>query len=660
MRQSIQQSKIAIAELVAKLQEEQAKLERMEARVEKYEEAIAFLQEAIAEDPLLWGEVRDRLQPAWLQDAENLKDRILRTLYGYHSCHVSLQELSRFLNRDEREILPWLQRLEPDFMNSSEDGFRINIGGVRYVEALEATLSAASAQTPTSEQIFDAEINSQARVEAALPPTIIWDGNGSARLGCAKQKLAKEWKDLLTLWGCAAEVTKAESFSDKEIKWEIAIANITRSQMETLAKAHTSPHAEVPSPGRKVENLDADIERGHEVWRQPYRLQSPSSEQIFDAECLPRDKTLSALILGYLDEADEPTDFADICQLAQELEFGDEAQVVEALESLKTEGRIFEIREQPWLWSVDPVNSTTVEEVLEGDSPLNLSAAQMDELEDALVGSPPPAIDDIVEEKPSAYAEEMALKIKPGAKVKSLLYPKDPKHQYSKTRTGIVTRTERIGANIYVRVAELTGKGKNSRQTAQYNIEAIEILEDAPTIKLAIGAEDAVSNDFDHFEPFDPVEADLQSGDVLGGLEAEISQFLTEKAAQADLYEGNDPTASLSEIGDATKLDFPDWDRLHTALDNLVARGSILYRVGNRWQVASEKPAQKEEHNFKVGDRVVIQSDAKGEDLVGKAAILTAVSLTGCVLFIDGTDQKDRLFFPKEDLLPFEGIEQAA
>ncbi|HBE34005.1 MAG TPA: hypothetical protein DD990_22590, partial [Cyanobacteria bacterium UBA11368] len=64
MRQQIQQSKIAIAELVVKLQEEQAKLERMEARVEKYEEAIAFLQEAIAEDPLLWEDVRDRLNPA--------------------------------------------------------------------------------------------------------------------------------------------------------------------------------------------------------------------------------------------------------------------------------------------------------------------------------------------------------------------------------------------------------------------------------------------------------------------------------------------------------------------------------------------------------------------------------------------------------------------
>lgn len=532
MRQQIQQSKNAIAELVAKLQEEQAKLERMEARAEKYEEAIAFLHEAIAEDHLLWGEVRDRLQPSSI--------------------------------------------------NSSEAGYQISIGDIRYVEALEATLATDAALSIINGAI-PGLLDSPMSDPQQQSPTIIWDGSGVARLGCAKQKLAKEWKDLLTLWGCTAEVTKAESFSDKEIKWEVAIANITRSQLETLAKTHTSPHAEVPTPGRKVER---DC------------FQSPSSEQIFDAECLPE----------------------------------------EAI--------------------ADSVNSTTVEEVLDGASPLNLSAAQMDELEDVLVGVgglPTPSIDNIADEKPSAYAEEMALKINPGTKLKSFPFPEDPKHKSSKKRTGVVRRIERDGAYIYAFVAELTERGTDSRHTAYYNLEAVEILEDAPAIALEIGRseEPATKNDFD---------LTLQSDGVLAGFEAEIFQFLTEKAAQADLYEGNDSNASFSEIGDAIKLESVDWDRLRTALDNLEARGSILHRdiygVGDRWQIAPEKPSQ--DHSFKVGDRVTICGDSKGEDLIGKSGTLTAVSLTGCVLYLDGEDENNRLFFCKEDLSPCSTFSQAA
>lgn len=610
MRQQIQQSKNAIAELVAKLQEEQAKLERMEARAEKYEEAIAFLHEAIAEDHLLWGEVRDRLQPSSI--------------------------------------------------NSSEAGYQISIGDIRYVEALEATLATDAALSIINGAI-PGLLDSPMSDPQQQSPTIIWDGSGVARLGCAKQKLAKEWKDLLTLWGCTAEVIKAESFSDKEIKWEVAIANITRSQLETLAKTHTSPHAEVPTPGRKVER-DADIEREC--------LQSPSSEQIFDAECLPvealastgDDKDLPSFILGYLESVGS-SDFADICQ-ARGLEFCDDDEIANTLESLKAEGRIFEISEDPWLWSVRPV-SVTLGEVLEGASPLDLNDEQIDELEQALASSPPPSIDDAASPAPSAYAEEMALKIKPGTKLRSLPFPRDPKHKSSRKRTGIVRQIEREGAYIYAFVAELTESGTNTRHTAHYNLEAVEILEDAPAIVLEIGTEEpATKNDFDYFEPSDSIEITLQSDGVLAGLEAEIFQFLTEKAAQADLYEGNDPSASFSEICAAIKLDFVEYDRPLTALENLESRGlilgtGILGKEGrDRWQIAPEKPSQ--DHSFKVGDRVTISGDSKGEDLVGKVGTLTAVSLNGCVLYLDGEDEKNRLFFCKEDLSPCFTFSQTA
>jgi len=248
MRQQIQQSKIAIAELVVKLQEEQAKLERMEARVEKYEEAIAFLQEAIAEDPLLWDEVRDRLNPP----------------------------------ADEAEAIAIINGAIPGLLDS-----------------------------PTSEQIFDAECSPKIVVSAgsarivfqkdskeaiALSPTIIWNGNGVARLGCAKQKLAKEWAELLTLWGCATSVVKAESFSDKEIKWEVAIANITRSQLETLAKAHTSPHAEVPTragSNKVVEGDRVDADNDDEV---SATQEDGGAIQVKKLESVKNDQAMSAVL----------------------------------------------------------------------------------------------------------------------------------------------------------------------------------------------------------------------------------------------------------------------------------------------------------------------------------------------------------------------------
>ena len=531
MRQQIQQSKIAIAELVVKLQEVQAKLERMEARVEKYEEAIAFLQEAIAEDPLLWEDVRDRLTP--------------------------------------------------------------------------------------SEQIFDAEADSQEveqEVEAiALPPTIIWNGNGVARLGCAKQKLAKEWAELLTLWGCATSVVKAECFLEKEIKWEVTIANITRSQLETLAKAHTSPHAEVPTrAGSKATEGDrVDADNDDEV---SATQEDGGAIQVKKLEAVKDFEKYKAQAVAIVDRESSDGE-ADIER--------------DRLQS-----------PSPDQVSDHPINSATVEEVLGGASPLSLKDEQLDELERALIAAP--SIDDIADDKPSAYAEEMAQKIKPGSKLRSLSFPADPKHKFSRKRTGVVRRLEREGAYIYAVVSELTETGKDSRHTAFYNLEAVEIVEEAPAIDIA----------FDRFEPFDPTE------DALGVVEAEILQFLKEKSAQADLYQDNQPDASLPEIIAATKLEGADRELALDALEKMEAKGLVSFD-GDRWQIASEKPAQKD-HSFKVGDRVTICGDSKGEYLVGKTGTLTAVSVTGCVLCLDGEDGKTRLFFCKEDLTPCSTFSQAA
>ncbi|HBE35698.1 MAG TPA: hypothetical protein DD990_31465, partial [Cyanobacteria bacterium UBA11368] len=114
----------------------------MKARVAKREDAIAFLLVEIEEDPDFWDEVRDRLNPP----------------------------------ADEAEAIAIINGAIPGLLDS-----------------------------PTSEQIFDAECSPEIVVSAgsarivfqedsmeaiALPPTIIWNGNGVARLGCAKQKLA--------------------------------------------------------------------------------------------------------------------------------------------------------------------------------------------------------------------------------------------------------------------------------------------------------------------------------------------------------------------------------------------------------------------------------------------------------------------------------------
>jgi len=617
MRQQIQQSKIAIAELVVKLQEEQAKLERMEARVEKYEEAIAFLQEAIAEDPLLWEDVRDRLTP--------------------------------------------------------------------------------------SEQIFDAEADSQEveqEVEAiALPPTIIWNGNGVARLGCAKQKLAKDWAKLLTLWGCATSVVKVECFSEKEIKWEVAILGITRSQLETLAKAHTSPHAEVPTragSNKVVEGDRVDADNDDEV---SATQEDGGAIQVKKLESVKNDQAMSAVldvasnILDTYWELDtdwlDNSDFEDYpralvskafdwlldkgfvtfdekigWQLSQkyccfnldDIVTFDYEKAVKDFEKYKAQAVAIVDRESsdgeadierdrlqspsPDQVSDHPINSATVEEVLGGASPLSLKDEQLDELERALIAAP--SIDDIADDKPSAYAEEMAQKIKPGSKLRSLSFPADPKHKFSRKRTGVVRRLEREGTYIYAFVSELTETGKDSRHTAFYNLEAVEIVEEAPAIDIA----------FDRFEPFDPTE------DALGVVEAEILQFLKEKSAQADLYQDNQPDASLPEIIAATKLEGADRELALDALEKMEAKGLVSFD-DDRWQIASEKPAQKE-NSFKVGDRVTICGDSKGQDLIGKTGTLTAVSVTGCVLCLDGEDGKTRLFFCKEDLTPCSAFSQAA
>lgn len=631
MRQQIQQSKIAIAELVVKLQEEQAKLERMEARVEKYEEAIAFLQEAIAEDPLLWEDVRDRLNPADEVEAIAKSD----------------------LTSVEKDVLSVLERNR----DAQEDVSKI-----------------------------------------ALPPTIIWNGNGVARLGCAKQKLAKEWAELLTLWGCATSVVKAESFSDKEIKWEVAIVNITRSQLETLAKAHTSPHAEVPTrAGSKATEGDrVDADNDDEV---SATQEDGGAIQVKKLESVKNDQAMSAVldvasnILDTYWELDtdwlDNSDFEDYpralvskafdwlldkgfvtfdekigWQLTQEyrrfnlddIVTFDYEKAVKDFEKYKAQAVAIVDRESsdgeadierdrlqspsPDQVSDHPINSATVEEVLGGASPLSLKDEQLDELERALIAAP--SIDDIADDKPSAYAEEMALKIKPGTKLKSLSFPADPKHKFSRKRTGVVRRLEREGTYIYAFVSELTETGKDSRHTAFYNLEAVEIMEEAPAIDIA----------FDRFEPFDPTE------DALGMVEAEILQFLKEKSAQADLYQDNQPDASISEILAATKLEGADRELALDALEKIKAKGLVSFD-GDRWQIASEKPAQKE-HNFKVGDRVTICGDSKGEDLIGKTGTLTAVSVTGCVLCLDGEDGKTRLFFCKEDLTPCSTFSQAA
>lgn len=709
LRQQIHQSKIAIAELVAKLQEEQAKLDRLNARVEKYEEAIAVLQEAIAEDPLLWDEARSRLQPAWLQDA------------------IATETLS--------------------ITNGAIPGLL---------------------DSPMSEQIFDAE---------CLPkqefPTIVWDGSGVARLGCAKQKLAKEWAGLLTLWGCSISVVRAESFSDKDINWEVAITNITRSQIEALAKAHTSPHAEVPAPGKKKVG-DQMSAQATEIASVGEKIsESLGSSRVGDFDLgIPLPWELALEILKRYRDLDagnlDPADFEEYPEEMLEEAFSwledkgylsgfngsgwdlDSKYYGECLPELEIAIRDFEeihgeefallgkaeaeaiscvayailtyhlekkklksnvdqfikrfprgLIEEAYSWLeekrcveypssfegarlIEPyceegkvalaleelLNnfeqlSPTVDEVLSGASPLNLPAAQLDELEQALAGSTTPSIDDDPDLSPSPYAEEMAAKIKVGTKLKSLPCPGDAKHKHSKKRTGIVRRIERIGANIYAFVAELSEAGNNSRQTAYYNLEAVEILEDAPAIELAIhvAKEPAPNNnDFNHFEPFDPIEFALQSESSGAGLEVEILQFLVEKAAQADLYEGNNPDASFSEIGDAVKLAPEDFDRIEVALEKLEARGLVSHRDtltgGDRWQIAPEKPSQ--DHSFKVGDRVTICGDSKGEDLIGKSGTLTAVSLTGCVLYLDGEDENNRLFFCKEDLSPCSTFSQAA
>lgn len=603
MRQRIQQSEELIAELVAKLQAEQTNLEKMKARVAKREDAIAFLLVEIEEDPDFWDEVRDRLNPP----------------------------------ADEAEAI-------------------------------------------------------------ALPPTIIWNGNGVARLGCAKQKFAKEWAELLTLWGCATSVVKAESFSDKEIKWEVAIANITRSQLETLAKAHTSPHAKVPTrAGSKATEGDrVDADNDDEV---SATQEDGGAIQVKKLESVKNDQAMSAVLdvasnildtyweLGtdWLDNSDfedypralvskafdwlldkgfvtfdkkigwrltqkyRCLNLDDIVTFDYEKAVKDfekyKAQAVAIVDRESSDGEADIERDRlqspsPDQVSDHPINSATVEEVLGGASPLSLKDEQLDELERALIAAP--SIDDIADDKPSAYAEEMAQKIKPGSKLRSLSFPADPKHKFSRKRTGVVRRLEREGAYIYAFVSELTETGKDSRHTAFYNLEAVEIVEEAPAIDIA----------FDRFEPFDPTE------DALGVVEAEILQFLKEKSAQADLYQDNQPDASFSEILAATKLEGADRELALDALEKMEAKGLVSFD-GDRWQIASEKPAQKE-NSFKVGDRVTICGDSKGEYLVGKTGTLTAVSVTGCVLCLDGEDEKTRLFFCKEDLTPCSAFSQAA
>lgn len=131
-----------------------------------------------------------------------------------------------------------------------------------------------AATEPTTEEIFDAEclpqaetpteptveetveqVNQQNYIELVeLTPTLAYqrkhDGEiVCAYLGSANKKLAEQWEELLTLWGCDAQIrTQPKRLTGRDIKYEVKIRKITSSQIESLKATHSSPFQGVPAP----------------------------------------------------------------------------------------------------------------------------------------------------------------------------------------------------------------------------------------------------------------------------------------------------------------------------------------------------------------------------------------------------------------------------
>lgn len=136
-----------------------------------------------------------------------------------------------------------------------------------------------AAISPTTEEIFDTECLPQDETPAEptveetveqvnyielvqVNPTLAYqrkrDGEiVCAYLGCVNQKLAKDWAETLELWGCGTEVRKAKRVSGADIKWEVKIWKISSDRIDTLALAHTSPFAGVPSASKAPEKKPA-------------------------------------------------------------------------------------------------------------------------------------------------------------------------------------------------------------------------------------------------------------------------------------------------------------------------------------------------------------------------------------------------------------------
>ena len=87
----------------------------------------------------------------------------------------------------------------------------------------------------------------------------------SSYVACSSQKLAKDWAELIILWGGRTEIRKAERLAEVA-KYEIKIWDLSQKRINFLAEHHTDPSSPVPSfpsefSKKQPKTLDSNAEK---------------------------------------------------------------------------------------------------------------------------------------------------------------------------------------------------------------------------------------------------------------------------------------------------------------------------------------------------------------------------------------------------------------
>ena len=530
-----------VADLVADLKPVQARLEKLQSQGVEIEKAIAILQEAIAEDPLLWGDVRDRLQPA--------------------------QAIA-----------------EGSSLTSIGKGEEVHCD-----------------QAPTSEQIFDAECLPQQSEDGAIKDRLAQkfgidaqDNATDATLCDRIDKLVRDRIatsgsyfdfddsiDKLGLWGAVEKWLN--EFELEELMNQVLGYLLRRKEPVSFAeiceevKGLGATQIAEALNNLKEEGSVVEISENPWMWSikssQDTPVDEPDKSEIADLEGSPIVELNSTLT--YQKRGDEIV--ANLKCFTQRLAkdwagmlilWGCRAEVRKTgAADIKWEVKIGNItferldilnRNHQHPSDVVPAPSTynkakkqtpfaphgtgdaTVpEEVNETeqaevgapinpdttpDVPLDLMAlndAELQRLEDDLAGySPsesqrvaPPSTEDLA---PSPYASELFKTLEAGTVVQALPYSDDPGHPYKKntSRTGVVKYVTEKNGKLYAVVEEMT-KGGKTAGPAQYNLEAVEIVSEAKRLEgqLVLGDSDAEEQNQQHFKVNDRAIVTAKLGD---------------------------------------------------------------------------------------------------------------------------------------------------